>query len=169
MSAQLQFARPAGAAAKPDTLRLVDMHVGQLDKVMSIENRAYPFPWSRGNFVDSLAAGYRMQCLFDRGELAGYYVAMKGFDEFHLLNITVAPEWQGLGHARAMLAALTRHAVDHDTGSLLLEVRPSNLRARRLYEALGFQLIGVRRGYYPDHGGAREDALVMRRYLGLPA
>ncbi|MFM2119850.1 MAG: ribosomal-protein-alanine N-acetyltransferase [Pseudomonadota bacterium] len=147
--------------------RLVDMHIGQLDKILSIEARAYPFPWTRGNFIDSLAAGYRMQCLFSQGVLAGYYVAMKGVDEIHLLNITVAPEHQGRGHARTMLAALTHHALLQHVPSLLLEVRPSNRRARDLYEGTGFELIGVRRGYYPDHGGRREDALVMRREVPL--
>jgi ribosomal-protein-alanine N-acetyltransferase len=163
MSARPQFSPEIRRL--PTMSRLVDMHIGQLDKVLSIETQAYPFPWTRGNFIDSLAAGYRMQCLFSRGELVGYYIAMKGYDEIHLLNITVAPDHQGCGHARTMLAALTHHALLHAVPSILLEVRPSNLRARNLYEGTGFELIGVRRGYYPDHGGRREDALVMRRML----
>jgi ribosomal-protein-alanine N-acetyltransferase len=163
MSAQ-HHALPDGLLA-PSMVRLVDMHIGQLDKVLSIETRAYPFPWTRGNFIDSLAAGYRMQCLFARGVLVGYYIAMKGYDEIHLLNITVSPDHQGHGHARTMLASLTHYALLNHVPALLLEVRPSNLRARNLYEGTGFELIGVRRGYYPDHGGKREDALVMRRQV----
>ncbi|MEY2688567.1 MAG: hypothetical protein RL375_2765 [Pseudomonadota bacterium] len=163
MSARPQAFRESARVAP--LARLVDMHIGQLDKVVRIESQAYPFPWSRGNFIDSLAAGYRMQSLFVAGELVGYYIAMKGVDEMHLLNITVAPDQQGYGHARTMLAALTLHARQSDASSLLLEVRPSNGRARRLYEGTGFEVIGVRRGYYPDHGGRREDALVMRRLI----
>jgi ribosomal-protein-alanine N-acetyltransferase len=163
MSAQPVPTREAGRSLTG--ARLVDMHIGQLDKVVWIESQAYPFPWSRGNFIDSLAAGYRMQSLFVMGELVGYYIAMKGVDEVHLLNITVAPQHQGRGHALTMLAALTLYARQQDTASLLLEVRPSNLRARDLYEGTGFELVGVRRGYYPDHDGRREDALVMRRVL----
>ncbi|MEY4748509.1 MAG: ribosomal-protein-alanine N-acetyltransferase [Pseudomonadota bacterium] len=164
MSAQPQYLPERRLT--PSMVKLVDMHIGQLDKVLSIETRAYPFPWTRGNFIDSLAAGYRMQCLFSRGELAGYYIAMKGVDEVHLLNIAVAPEHQGHGHARTMLASLTHFALLNQLPVLLLEVRPSNIRARNLYEGTGFELVGVRRGYYPDHGGKREDALVMRRQVG---
>jgi ribosomal-protein-alanine N-acetyltransferase len=166
MSAQPQPRFQPARRLAPLVARLVDMHIGQLDKVLSIETRAYPFPWTRGNFIDSLAAGYRMQCLFSRGELVGYYIAMNGVDEIHLLNITVAPEHQGQGHARTMLASLTHYALLNHLPVLLLEVRPSNIRARNLYEGMGFELVGVRRGYYPDHGGKREDALVMRRQVG---
>jgi ribosomal-protein-alanine N-acetyltransferase len=143
--------------------RLRALGVADLDAVLVIENRAYEFPWTRGNFVDSLHAGYLARLLFsEHGELLGYFIAMAGVDEMHLLNLTVAPEAQGQGHARWMLDALVSHCRGHSAPMLWLEVRRSNARAQALYLRYGFRDIGVRRGYYPAADGRREDALVMR-------
>ena len=135
--------------------------VDALDAVLAIEVVAYGFPWSRGNFIDSVAAGYFLRgCLAPDGRLLGYYVAMPGFEEIHLLNITVAPSEEGRGHARAMLADLYRLAADQGARAIWLEVRESNDRARRLYLHEGFAEAGRRRHYYPAIGG-REDAILM--------
>lgn len=149
-----------------DDRLLLPMTVPQLDAVVAIEQMAYDFPWSRGNFVDSLAAGYPAQVLFGaHGELLGYFIAMEGVDELHLLNITVAPAAQRHGHARFMLDELCSHARARNRPKIWLEVRESNLRARAIYERYGFAQIGVRRGYYPasraTHANGREDAIVM--------
>lgn len=142
---------------------LVPMTVPLLDAVMAIEVRAYPFPWSRGNFVDSIAAGYLTCCLVDDdGALLGYLVAMAGFEEWHLLNVTISPDHQGRGLAQRLLRALEDHARASAAAWIWLEVRPSNGRARALYARWGFEEVGVRRDYYPDGGGRREDALVLR-------
>jgi [ribosomal protein S18]-alanine N-acetyltransferase len=142
--------------------RLRPLGAGDLDAVLAIEARAYDFPWTRGNFVDSLHAGYLGRLLYsEHGELLGYFIAMAGVDEMHLLNITVAPEAQGQGHARWMLDALVSHCRSHAAPMLWLEVRRSNARAHALYGRYGFQEIGVRRAYYPAAQGRREDALVM--------
>lgn len=147
----------AGAA-----LRRVPMTVADVDAVVALERQAYEFPWSRGNFVDSLAAGYRAELLVDAaGALVGYSVAMPGVDEMHLLNVTVAPALQGRGHGRALLDALVDASRARGARHLWLEVRESNARARRLYERYGFVRAGVRRGYYPAPMGRREDAVVM--------
>ncbi len=149
-----QWKEPASA--------LRPMTTAQLDAVMAIEVVAYPFPWSRGNFIDSLAAGYPARVLYGtRGELLGYFVAMGGVDEMHLLNITVAPAVQGHGHARTLIDALTALCRVHDARELWLEVRASNARARAMYLHLGFMQVGVRKGYYPAPFGRREDAAVM--------
>jgi ribosomal-protein-alanine N-acetyltransferase len=143
------------------------MMVGDLDAVVAVETRSYSHPWSRGNFTDSLAAGYLAEVLVDgTGELVGYLIAMTGVDELHLLNITVAPGWQGQGHGQALMAALQRHARHLGLATLWLEVRESNQRARALYRRLGFEEVGLRRGYYPA-AVRREDAVVMS--LALPA
>jgi [ribosomal protein S18]-alanine N-acetyltransferase len=142
---------------------LLPMAVQLLDAVVGIEVRAYPFPWSRANFVDSIAAGHLTHCLVaPDGELLGYQVAMAGFEEWHLLNVTISPDHQGRGLATQLLHRLIDHARSTGAEWLWLEVRPSNVRARRLYAHLGFAEIGVRRGYYPDAAGRREDALVLR-------
>jgi len=144
-----------------DEHELVPMTVAQLDAVVAIEVAAYAFPWSRGNFIDSLAAGYPARVLRDgRRQVIGYFIAMDGVDEMHLLNITVAPAEQGRGHGRRMLDALVDLCRARQACQLWLEVRESNARARALYLRYGFKHIGVRRGYYPAHGG-REDAAVM--------
>ena len=144
----------------------VPLQASQVDAILAVEVRAYPYPWSRGNFIDSLAAAYWAEVAWwtgDDGERAvlGYAIAMPGVDELHLLNLTVAPEAQGCGYGRALLARVRQAAADRGLASLLLEVRESNLRARQLYAAAGFAEIGRRRGYYPARGG-REDAVVMR-------
>ena len=147
---------------------LLPMAVQMLDAVMGIEGRAYPFPWSRANFVDSIAAGHLTHCLVaPDGELLGYQVAMAGFEEWHLLNVTISPDHEGRGLATQLLHRLIDHARSTGAEWLWLEVRPSNVRARRLYAHLGFAEIGVRRGYYPDAAGRREDALVLRLPLKL--
>jgi [ribosomal protein S18]-alanine N-acetyltransferase len=140
------------------------MQQADLDAVLAIEQAAYEFPWTRGHFVDSLAAGYSMQVLPVEGGCEGYFVAMPGVEEMHLLNITVAPPRQGQGLAQAMLQALARHARSRGARQLWLEVRASNQRARRLYAYLGFEQVGLRKAYYPAQEG-REDALVMRLML----
>jgi len=141
------------------------MDVRDLDAVSRIEAAAYAFPWTRGNFVDSLAAGYLAEVLEDETrQLLGYFIAMAGVDEMHLLNITVAPAWQGQGLGRLMLQALADHARGRGMASLWLEVRESNRRARALYEQLGYAEVGLRRGYYPA-AGRREDAVVMSLVL----
>jgi [ribosomal protein S18]-alanine N-acetyltransferase len=142
-------------------MRRVPMTTSRLDAVVEIEQAAYAFPWSRGNFIDSIAAGYLAELLLDAaGDVIGYCVAMPGVDEMHLLNLTVRPGFQSRGHGSSMLDALVEHSRAHGARTLWLEVRESNERARSLYERYGFVQAGVRRGYYPAALG-REDAVVM--------
>jgi ribosomal-protein-alanine N-acetyltransferase len=145
---------------------LLPMTSLQLDAVMAIEVASYAFPWTRGNFVDSLASGYVAQVLYaGDGTILGYLVAMGGVDEMHLLNVTVAPAYQHQGHARFMLEALIALCRSRHARQLWLEVRESNARARSIYLKRGFVHIGVRKGYYPAPHGRREDAIVMSLQL----
>ena len=140
------------------------MSEARLDEVLAIEQRAYDHPWSRGNFADSLRSGYQAQLLCAGDAILGYFVAMKGVDEVHLLNITVAPEYQGQGWGRVLLDALALWARAQGAQWLWLEVRTSNVRARHVYERYGYRRVGERRNYYPARGG-REDAIVMSYQL----
>jgi [ribosomal protein S18]-alanine N-acetyltransferase len=143
------------------------MQYGDLDRVLAVERAAYDFPWTRGNFVDSLAAGYLAEMLVhDRLGLVGYCVAMAGVDEMHLLNLTVAPAQQRRGHARSLLDLLEQRCRERCLATLWLEVRASNLRARDIYARRGFAEVGLRRGYYPAGKSLREDAIVMSLALG---
>ena len=142
------------------------MTVDLLDAVLAIEVQAYPFPWTRGNFIDSIAAGYLARALFAAdGELIGYFVAMPGFEEMHLLNVTVASRHEGQGHARRLLAELYALSASFAAAAVWLEVRESNARARALYLREGFAEAGRRRDYYPPPAGQREDAILMTRLL----
>lgn len=150
------------AVPQPRQPVLLPMTAVQLDAVIAIEAAAYAFPWSRGNFVDSLAAGYDARVLYDAdGAILGYFVAMAGVDEMHLLNITVAPPAWHQGYARFMLDALAALCRERGARQLWLEVRESNARARAIYRRRGFAEVGRRKGYYPDGHGRREDAIVM--------
>ncbi len=150
------------AVPQPRQPLLLPMSVPHLDAVLAIEASAYAFPWSRGNFVDSLAAGYDARVLYgDDGQILGYFVAMAGVEEMHLLNITVAPRVWHRGHGRDMLDALVALCRERGAKQLWLEVRESNPRARAIYRRRGFAEMGRRKGYYPDADGRREDAVVM--------
>ncbi len=144
---------------------LREMRVSDLDAVMDIERRAYEFAWSRGNFVDSLAAGYVAQVLCDEQDaVQGYFVAMAGVEEMHLLNISVEPRLQRRGLGLQLLDGVLLSATLHGAALLWLEVRPSNQRALRLYERYGLHAVARRRAYYPamvDGRAGREDAIVM--------
>ena len=130
---------------------------------MQVEVRAYSFPWSRGNFQDSLKSGYVAELLETRASvLLGYYVAMPGVEEMHLLNITVVPDFHRNGLGRVLLDRLEAQTRQLGFATIWLEVRASNTRARYLYGARGFVEQGVRRGYYPAGGLKREDAVVMK-------
>jgi ribosomal-protein-alanine N-acetyltransferase len=150
---------------KPVEVRFETMNAAKLDAVLQVEQRAYAHPWQRINFMDSLQAGYQAQLLLAQDTLLGYFVAMKGVDEVHLLNITVAPEYQRQGWARVMLDALAIWARGQGADWLWLEVRSGHQRAIEVYQAHGFARVGLRKAYYPAADGVREDALVMSRHL----
>jgi [ribosomal protein S18]-alanine N-acetyltransferase len=133
----------------------------RLDEVVAAEARAYEHPWTRGNFADSVRSGYQAQVLMAGVTLLGYFVAMRGVDEVHLLNITVVPEYQGQGWGRSMLDAVAIWSRGQGAQWLWLEVRAGNKRAQRIYQRHGFRRVGERKGYYPAARGQREDAVVM--------
>jgi ribosomal-protein-alanine N-acetyltransferase len=141
------------------------MRERDLEEVMAIESAIYSHPWTRGNFADSLRAGYECRVLRLRGErvgedLIGYFVLMVAAGEAHLLNLSIAAARQRAGHGSGLLREAMALARNLGANSLFLEVRPSNRAAQALYTRFGFRKIALRRGYYPAHAG-REDALVL--------
>ena len=135
-----------------------------LDAVMAIEKVIYPHPWTRGNFADSLVAGYHCWMREVAGEIIGYAVVAIAVGEAHLLNISIASARQRRGYGRELLAFLLKLARDYKAEKMFLEVRPSNTSGLALYVGSDFRVIGRRRGYYPD-GGKPEDAIVMELKL----
>jgi len=139
------------------------MQVADLDAVMQMEQANHPYPWTRGNFSDSLQYGYQARVLRSASnDLLGYFLMLYAVDEAHLLNITVATHLHGKGVGRWLLDQACRQAKEAGMQSMLLEVRPSNRRALHVYERYGFVPIGLRKQYYPAADNGREDAIVMR-------
>ena len=147
-------------------LELRPMVVGDVDEVHALECSVFPHPWSRANFMDSLASGYDAWVLREpAGALAGYFLLMYALDEAHLLDVAVAAPLHGRGVGRYLLDRIAARSRAERMASILLEVRPSNTRALEVYRRYGYEEIGRRKGYYPAHEGRREDAIVMRYVL----
>jgi ribosomal-protein-alanine N-acetyltransferase len=140
------------------------MRYADLKAVIALEIRVYAFPWTETIFRDCIRVGYCCQVLESREHIEAYGIMSLGAGEAHILNLCVRPESQGRGFARRMLEYLLSLASADAVQTVFLEVRPSNLRALKLYRSAGFCEVGVRRDYYPNHGG-REDALVMAKAL----
>ena len=149
----------------PLAVEFFPMNERDLDAVAALEAGLQAFPWSRGNFADSLAAGYSVWVVRIGGEFVGFSVVMGVLDEAHLLNIGVAERFQGKGYGARLLRHAMQYAQQAGALRLFLEVRPSNARAVELYRHFGFRQIGLRKGYYPAQVG-REDALIFEKELG---
>ena len=133
--------------------------------VLAVEQQAYQFPWTEGIFRDCLRVGYTCRVLDIGGDVAGYGILSMGGGEAHILNVCVRAEYQCRGFGRKILLFLLERARAAGMSEAFLEVRPSNSAAIRLYQSMGFEPVGVRRGYYQALVG-REDASVLRRVLG---
>jgi [ribosomal protein S18]-alanine N-acetyltransferase len=140
------------------------MTADDLDAVVALEASLQDFPWSRGNFADSLAAGHEMRVLRLGGDVVGFSVVVSIVDEAHLLVIGVDRRHHRHGHGARLLRQIIDTARADGAARLLLEVRPVNTQAIAFYQSFGFAQIGVRRGYYPAVTG-REDALVFEMEL----
>jgi len=140
------------------------MRVADVVDVVAIERSSYQFPWSEGIFRDCLRVGYVCRVMTVSRQLAAYGVMSLGAGEAHILNLCVAEVHRCHGMGRRMLESLIERAAAAGMGDAYLEVRPSNTTAIRLYLALGFEQVGVRRGYYQAASG-REDAAVLKRVL----
>jgi [ribosomal protein S18]-alanine N-acetyltransferase len=155
--------KAVGESLALSSLHFMPMQVNDLPEVLEIENDIYPYPWTRGNFLDSLYSGYETWTLREpSGVLVGYFLLMLAVDEVHLLNISVRHDLHGRGIGRMQLDKVASLAREHGMQSVLLEVRPSNQRALAVYQRYGFVQIGQRKDYYPAQNNTREDAIVMR-------
>lgn len=153
-------------SAVPESLpiRMRPLTTADVEQVMTIERRAYDFPWTPGIFRECLRVGYCAWAMDDGEALVGYSIMAIHLDESHILNICVDPEHHRRGFGERLLRHMLEVARGHGVLSLYLEVRPSNRPARTLYHKQGFVEIGVRRHYYPAARG-REDALVLVKGL----
>ncbi|WP_306392736.1 ribosomal protein S18-alanine N-acetyltransferase [Telluria beijingensis] len=144
-------------------LHLAPMTAADVDEVWALECSVFPYPWTRGNFVDAVASGYDGWTVREEdGALAGYYLLMYALDEAHLLDVALSGKRQRQGLGRRLLDEIVARARSQGMVSILLEVRPSNERALEVYRRHGYIHIGRRKGYYPAGAAGREDAIVMR-------
>lgn len=141
--------------------RMAEQH---LDAVVGIEQAVHAHPWTRGNFLDSMNAGYHCWVAHRAATLVAYGVVMIGANEAHLLNLSVATGWQRQGIGNDLTRFFVKLARDYGAEKIYLEVRPTNAAARALYAAQGFSEIGIRCDYYPSRDG-REDAVIMEMKL----
>jgi len=140
------------------------MHEFDIPVIAAIEKAAYQFPWSEGIFRDCLRVGYVCRVLDVGGDLGGYGIMSVGAGEAHILNVCIHEQFRARGFARKVMAYLLERARVAGMSEAFLEVRPSNVAAARLYHSMGFEQVGIRRGYYQATAG-REDAAVLRRLL----
>ena len=135
-----------------------------LTAIAEIERVAFSDPWSEKSFRDALAhpAIYFAAARSDDDAVLGYVVAWFVADEGEIANLAVAPAGWGSGIGRVLLDAALAEAKQRRIESVYLEVRDSNVRARRLYQSRGFEEVGRRAKYYRR---PVEDAIVLRRTL----
>ncbi|MGH8371678.1 MAG: ribosomal protein S18-alanine N-acetyltransferase [Gammaproteobacteria bacterium] len=136
------------------------MQEADVRTVLEIERRAYKYHWTEGIFRDCLRVGYGCWVMELHDTIAGYGVLSLVVGEAHLLNICIAPEWQGKGYGVQLLEHFMDLARERSASQMLLEVRPSNAAALALYQKRGFNEVGLRKAYYPSEKG-REDALIL--------
>lgn len=135
-----------------------------VEQVMAIEQRAYPFPWTSKIFIDCIQAGYHCWVLERNQVMVGYVVFINAVGECHLLNICIDPALQGQGLGRKLLQQVLEAVRMDRVKCVFLEVRPSNTRAVQLYVSEGFNEVGVRQKYYPTKNG-REDAIIFAKEI----
>jgi ribosomal-protein-alanine N-acetyltransferase len=145
-------------------VRFRPMTIPDVSLVAAVEQASYQFPWSEGVFRDCVRVGYLCRVVEFRGEVGGYGIMSFGAGEAHILNVCVRKDLRSFGVGRRLMDYLLDRARDEYMQDIFLEVRPSNGVAIRLYESMGFERIGVRKGYYQAVGG-REDALVYKLVL----
>ena len=147
------------------------MRAADLEAVLQIERASFPTPWPRQAFVHELERNRVAGLWVARGaradesrpaDVVGYLCLWAVADEVHVTNMAVHPAWRGEGIGRLLLGTLLSYHRGQGARRAFLEVRPGNVEARRLYEGLGFQEVGRRRGYYVDTG---EDALLLEARL----
>jgi ribosomal-protein-alanine N-acetyltransferase len=153
-----------GPAPAPDGFVFRPMQEQDVPQVMRVERAAYTHPWTEGVFRDCLRVGYYCRVLDSGARLAGHGIMSVAAGECHLLNICIHPLYQRRGFGRALVEHLLEIAVQREASVALLEVRTSNRAAYDLYVKLGFDEIGMRKGYYPARRG-REDAIILAREI----
>ncbi len=141
-------------------VEIIKMLPEHIDGVMTVENLSFSIPWSRESFIDEVTVNTfaRYFCAKLNDNVIGYAGMWKVFDEGHITNIAVHPEFRNTGIGSLLMEHMIQTAKSEGITSMTLEVRKGNSAAIRLYEKYNFSVQGLRKGYYADN---REDALIM--------
>lgn len=150
------------AVLKQSEFYIRPMHEDDINGVMTIEKKAYNYPWSAQIFRDCLRVGYCCWVMEHQENIVAYGIMTVAVGESHVLNLSVCPDFRSQGLGKKLMSHLLGVAHERDADMTFLEVRPSNFAAIKLYLDLGFDEIGIRRNYYPAKMG-REDALILAR------
>jgi ribosomal-protein-alanine N-acetyltransferase len=140
------------------------MTLGDIDRVMQVEQEVYEFPWTDKIFSDCISVGYSCWLALQQRNIVGHAVISVATGESHMLNLSIARQYQRRGFGRQFIEFLIQQAQAKQARTMLLEVRPSNTAAIHCYNSAGFNEIGLRKDYYPDPEG-REDALLFARHI----
>jgi len=135
-----------------------------MDEVMAVERLAYEFPWTSGNMRDCLTSGYCCCVYVQSDKIIGYAIMSVAADEANILNLCIRPDMQGQGLGRKLMEHMLMLACQQQVDTVFLELRASNRAASTLYDAVGFNEMGIRQNYYPAKKG-REDAILMAKVL----
>jgi ribosomal-protein-alanine N-acetyltransferase len=140
------------------------MTLGDVERVMRVEHEVYEFPWTEKIFSDCIRVGYYCWLALQRQNIVGHAVISVSAGESHMLNLSIAREYQRRGFGKEFIEFLIQQAQAKQAQTMLLEVRPSNTAAISCYNSAGFNEIGLRKDYYPAPEG-REDALLFARHI----
>lgn len=159
--AERQFYAKHNPTLMENELFFRPMRKSDIKAVAAIEETAYEFPWSEGTFNDCLKVGYHCWIGEHKAAIAAYGILSVAAGEASLMNVCISPQIQGQGYGRKLMQKLIDEAHARKAETLFLEVRPSNKAALHLYQSLGFNEVGLRKGYYQAKNNGREDALLL--------
>tara|TARA_Y100001935_G_scaffold223408_1_gene198820 strand:+ start:53195 stop:53671 length:477 start_codon:yes stop_codon:yes gene_type:complete len=148
------------SAVLKNNISIRDMKIDDVDKVFMNELHSFTYPWTKGIFHDCLRVGYNCLVAEFNNKIVGHAVLSASYGEAHLLNLSVAPDYQNNGIGRILLRRASRLAIEQGMDTIFLEVRISNVGAQSLYQSEGFCEVGRRNGYYPHATNGREDAII---------
>jgi ribosomal-protein-alanine N-acetyltransferase len=140
------------------------MTLGDVERVMKVEQEVYEFPWTDRIFSDCIRVGYYCWLALQQQNIVGHAVISVTAGESHMLNLSISSEYQRRGYGKQFIEFLIQQAQAKQAQTMLLEVRPSNIAAINCYNSTGFNEIGSRKDYYPAPEG-REDALLFARHI----
>jgi ribosomal-protein-alanine N-acetyltransferase len=142
-----------------DDFVIKPMALHDIDQIMEIENVSFPTPWHEKIFEMELKKPRTLQLVCKKdSKVVGYLVSWMLYDEIHILNVAVHPDFRRSGIAKQLIDYTINHFAGKGAITVILEVRTSNKAALNLYEKLGFKTLRARKNYYTDTG---EDAIVM--------